>query len=61
MKYPLENLEINNEKFDLYAVINHFGSLNSGHYTSFVKIDNELIKVKNFKRMFSFNLKWRKC
>jgi hypothetical protein len=41
IKYPLENLEIRNEKFDLYAVINHFGSLNSGHYTSFVKIDNE--------------------
>ena len=41
IKYPLENLEINNEKFDLYAVINHFGSLNSGHYTSYVKIDND--------------------
>ena len=41
IKYPLENLEINNEKFDLYAVINHFGTLNSGHYTSYVKIDNE--------------------
>jgi hypothetical protein len=41
IKYPLENLEINHEKFDLYAVINHFGNLNSGHYTSFVKIDNQ--------------------
>ena len=41
IKYPLENLEINHEKFDLYAVINHFGNLNSGHYTSYVKIDNQ--------------------
>ena len=24
-------------KYDLYAVVNHFGTLNGGHYTSFVK------------------------
>ena len=23
--------------YDLYAVSNHFGSLNSGHYTAFAK------------------------
>ena len=46
IKYPLENLEINGEKFDLNGVINHYGSLNSGHYTSICKINN---------KWFSFN------
>uniref|UniRef100_A0A0N5A1M1 Ubiquitin carboxyl-terminal hydrolase n=1 Tax=Parastrongyloides trichosuri TaxID=131310 RepID=A0A0N5A1M1_PARTI len=27
--------------YDLYAIVNHRGSLNSGHYTSFVKLENE--------------------
>ena len=46
IKYPLENLEINGEKFDLNGVINHYGSLNAGHYTSICKINN---------KWFSFN------
>ena len=39
--YPLYNLEIPNDKsktkYDLYGVINHYGSLNSGHYTCIIK------------------------
>ena len=41
IKYPTENLELKGEKFDLYAVIYHFGSLNSGHYTCSCKINGE--------------------
>ena len=41
VKYPLKNLEINNELFDLYGVIHHIGSLNSGHYTCMLKINNK--------------------
>ena len=41
IKYPTENLELKGEHFDLYSVIYHFGSLNSGHYTCSCKINNE--------------------
>ena len=40
ISFPLTNYEINNEKYDLYGVINHMGSLNSGHYTSTIKLEN---------------------
>lgn len=35
--FPLEDLQINNSKYDLYAVINQMGSLNGGHYNAFIK------------------------
>ena len=39
--YPLYDLEIGNdkvkEKYDLYGIVNHYGSINSGHYTAFIK------------------------
>ena len=35
--YPLYNLELEGKKYDLYGVINHYGSINSGHYTAIVK------------------------
>jgi ubiquitin carboxyl-terminal hydrolase 4/11/15 len=39
---PLECLTVNsiisnNEKYDLYAVSNHFGGTGGGHYTAYVK------------------------
>lgn len=47
IEYPIEGLDISqhtpgfkdNQKFkyDLYAVSNHYGSLNGGHYTAFAK------------------------
>lgn len=40
VSFPLTNYEINNEKYDLYGVVNHMGSLNSGHYTSTIKLEN---------------------
>ena len=43
IKYPIENLQLKNEKFDLYGIIFHFGNLNSGHYTASCKINNEWI------------------
>ena len=54
MDFPLEELDIRqfvkqdvdlagiNPVYDLYAVTNHFGSLNGGHYTAYGKnINNE--------------------
>ncbi len=39
--YPLYDLEIGNDKvkkkYDLYGIVNHYGSINSGHYTAFIK------------------------
>jgi hypothetical protein len=39
--YPLYDLEIGNEKmkkmYDLYGIVNHYGSINSGHYTAIIK------------------------
>lgn len=32
-----EERKASDEKYDLYAIINHYGSINGGHYTSFVK------------------------
>ena len=34
--YPLD-LELENKKYELYGVINHYGSINSGHYTAIIK------------------------
>ena len=43
--YPLYDLEIGNDKikkkYDLYGVVNHYGSLSGGHYTSYIKIKNK--------------------
>ena len=35
--YPLYDLDLEGKKYDLYGVINHYGSINSGHYTAIVK------------------------
>ena len=35
--YPLYDLELGGKKYDLYGVINHYGSINSGHYTAIIK------------------------
>ncbi len=49
VQFPLENLDLSNYvsgynakqfKYDLYAVCNHSGGTNGGHYTSFVKTSN---------------------
>ena len=45
IQFPIENFDISkyvidketNETFDLIGVINHYGSLNSGHYVSICK------------------------
>ena len=31
------DLELENKKYELYGVINHYGSINSGHYTAIIK------------------------
>ena len=35
--YPLYDLDLEGKKYDLYGVINHYGSINSGHYTAIIK------------------------
>ena len=35
--YTRDNSETSNSKYDLYAVINHYGDTGGGHYTAFVK------------------------
>jgi len=46
---PLNNLDLNkyvigydkNNNYDLYGICNHLGSSNYGHYTSYIKVNNE--------------------
>ena len=40
VEFPLENLQINEKSFDLYAVVCHSGSRASGHYFSFILYNN---------------------
>ncbi|KAM3144102.1 hypothetical protein pb186bvf_003866 [Paramecium bursaria] len=43
VKYPLKDLKLGNQQFDLYSVINHTGTLTKGHYTAVCKNrDNHL-------------------
>ena len=43
--YPLYDLEMGNEtikkKYDLYGIINHYGSISGGHYTAIIKNKNK--------------------
>eukprot|EP01130_Rhizamoeba_saxonica_P018194 TRINITY_DN9029_c0_g1_i3.p1 TRINITY_DN9029_c0_g1~~TRINITY_DN9029_c0_g1_i3.p1 ORF type:complete len:108 (-),score=2.66 TRINITY_DN9029_c0_g1_i3:30-353(-) len=49
VRFPLEDLDISkylscsirNAKYDLFAVSNHSGDLNGGHYTSYVMHNRE--------------------
>ena len=52
VSYPIKNLDLsnyivgpdkNNVKYDLYGVIEHIGTLNSGHYTAICKNDDKWI------------------
>ena len=35
--YPLYNLCFGDKKYDLYGIVNHYGSISSGHYTAIIK------------------------
>ena len=35
--YPLYDLSFGDKKYDLYGIVNHYGSINSGHYTATIK------------------------
>jgi ubiquitin carboxyl-terminal hydrolase 2/21 len=52
VSFPLENYTlntVNNEKnvYDLYAVCNHVGDLNGGHYFSYVKQDGNWYEIND--------------
>ena len=41
--YPINGFELKNKKYDLYGVVYHYGSINSGHYVCAIKHDNKWI------------------
>ena len=47
--YSLYNFELLNRKYDLYGVINHNGTFNSGHYNAIVKVKDEWIMCDDEK------------
>jgi ubiquitin C-terminal hydrolase len=52
ISFPLENLNINTvdaakNVYDLYAVCNHVGDLNGGHYFSYVKQDGNWYEMND--------------
>ena len=49
INYPLYNFELLNRKYDLYGVINHNGTFNSGHYNAIVKVKDEWIMCDDEK------------
>ena len=49
--YPLYNFELKNKKYDLYGVVYHFGSINSGHYTCAIKYKNRWVMCDD-RRLF---------
>ena len=47
VRFPLEGLDVSkygdnlHNRLDLYAVSNHYGTMRSGHYTVYCKVDND--------------------
>ena len=48
IEFPLTDLKIENEEYDLYGVINHNGTIQSGHYTAIINLKDQF-KSKNKK------------
>jgi hypothetical protein len=60
--YPLYDLELKGKKYDLYGIVNHYGGINSGHYTAIIKNrkkewilcnDSHISKIEEKKVMHS--------
>ena len=58
VKYPIEDFDLSeyivgpekdNAKYDLYGVVQHFGSLNGGHYTAICKNDKNWVSYNDSK------------
>ena len=49
--YPITDFELKNKKYDLYGVVYHFGSINSGHYTCAIKYKNRWVMCDD-RRLF---------
>ena len=41
--YPIKDFELKNKKYDLFGVVYHYGSINSGHYICSIKLNNKWI------------------
>lgn len=39
--YPLYDLKLGDKSYDLYGVVSHYGSINSGHFTAIIKKDEK--------------------
>ena len=62
--YPEDDLVLQSSSYTLYSVINHNGSLNDGHYTTYSRdisvdkeqwfeCDDEIIKSQNSDQLYS--------
>ena len=52
--YPITDFELKNKKYDLYGVVYHFGSINSGHYTCAIKYKNRWVMCDD-RRLFEID------
>ena len=41
--YPIFDFELKDKKYDLFGVVNHYGGINSGHYTCTIKHNDKWI------------------
>ena len=47
--YPIFDFELKDKKYDLFGVINHYGGINSGHYTCTIKHNDKWITCDDRK------------
>ena len=52
--YPIFDFELKDKKYDLFGVINHYGGINSGHYTCFIKYKDKWIACDD-RRVFEID------
>lgn len=41
IRYPINDLEVKDKKYDLFGVVNHYGAITHGHYTSIIRKDDK--------------------
>ena len=56
IKYPLYDFELGDKKYDLYAVVNHIGNVNSRKYNAIIKNKNDWIMCDD-EKVYNINEK----
>ena len=41
--YPLDNFQLKDKKYNLFGVVYHYGSINSGHYICSIRLNKKWI------------------